>query len=158
MLSGDNEQTANNIGKKLNIKKIHAGLLPEHKVRIFESIANSKSHKGSIAFVGDGINDSPVLARADVGIAMGVSGTDAAIETADVVLMSDHPSNVVQAIKIGKRTRTIVLQNIIMVLIIKVIFVSMGSVGIASMWEAVFADIGVALLAVLNSTRALNHH
>ncbi len=156
ILTGDNKNAALFTGNYLKINKIYAALLPEHKVEVFEEIEKNKSHKGSIAFVGDGINDAPVLARADVGIAMGALGSDAAIETADVVLMTDHPSKVAEAIAIGRKTRSIVIQNIIMALSIKVAFVILGCFGIASMWEAVFADMGVAILAVLNSSRALN--
>ena len=157
MLTGDNKKTASIVGEQLSIKKVFAELLPEHKVEQFEKLSEKKYHKGTIAFVGDGINDSPVIARADVGIAMGALGSDAAIETADVVLMTDHPSKVAEAIGIGRKTRSIVIQNIVMALGIKLVFVILGSIGLASMWEAVFADMGVAILAVLNATRALNY-
>lgn len=155
ILTGDNYKAAQMVADQLQISKIYAELLPEHKVEVFENLSQSKNHKGTIAFIGDGINDSPVLARADVGIAMGALGSEAAIETADVVLMTDHPSKVAEAISVGRRTRTIVIQNIIMSLGIKLVFVTFGSFGLASMWEAIFADIGVAILAVLNSSRAL---
>lgn len=156
ILTGDNQNAASLVGNCLEINKIYAALLPEHKVEVFEEIEKNKNHKGLIAFVGDGINDAPVIARADVGIAMGALGSDAAIETADVVLMTDHPSKVAEAISIGRKTRLIVTQNIIMALGIKIAFVILGCFGLASMWEAVFADMGVAILAVLNSSRALN--
>lgn len=155
MLTGDNHDAASSVANQLNIDKYYASLLPEQKVRRFEAILKEKPYDGLVAFVGDGINDAPVLARADLSIAMGGLGSEAAIETADVVLMTDHPSKIAQAIKIGKRTRNIVLQNIIMALGIKLIFVALGSIGLATMWEAVFADMGVALMAVVNSSRAL---
>lgn len=155
MLTGDNFKAASEIATQLNLNRFYASLLPEQKVDQLEALLKEKSHQGLVAFVGDGINDAPVIARADVGIAMGALGSEAAIETADVVLMTDHPSKVAQAIEIGKRTRRIIIQNISMALAFKLVFVVLGSFGLATMWEAVFADVGVALLAVLNSSRAL---
>jgi Cd2+/Zn2+-exporting ATPase len=155
MLTGDNTYAAEIVAEQLGLDSFHAELLPEGKVAQLESILQAGKHKGKVAFVGDGINDAPVLARADIGIAMGAFGSDAAIETADVVLMSDHPSKVADAISIGKKTNAIVWQNIIFALAIKVIFISFGAFGLTGMWEAVFADMGTALIAVLNSTRAL---
>jgi len=156
MLTGDNFRAASEVASKLTLDRFFSSLLPEQKVTQFEKILKEKEHDGVVAFVGDGINDAPVIARADVGIAMGALGSDAAIETADVVLMTDDPSKIVQAVHIGKHTRSIIFQNIIMALGIKLVFVGLGSMGLASMWEAVFADMGVAILAVLNSSRALN--
>jgi len=155
MLTGDNGCAAEAVSRKLGIDVFHADLLPEDKVRIFESIKNQNQDRGKIAFVGDGINDAPVLARADVGLAMGGLGSDAAIETADVVLMQDSPMKVAEAVMIARKTRRIVWQNIGLVFLIKGIFIVLGSMGMASMWEAVFADMGTTLLAVLNSTRIL---
>jgi Cd2+/Zn2+-exporting ATPase len=155
MLTGDNKNAAAAVSTRLGLDGFHAGLLPEDKLAIFESLLKDKPHPGRVAFIGDGINDAPVISRADVGIAMGALGSDAAVETADVVLMTDHPSKAAEAIAIGKKTRTIVRQNIIFALAIKILFVSLGAVGLAGMWEAVFTDMGTALLAVLNSTRAL---
>ena len=155
MLTGDNRCAAEAVSKKLNIDRVHADLLPEDKVKYFESIKNQNKKGGKIAFVGDGINDAPVIARADVGFAMGGLGSDAAIETADVVLMQDSPLKVAEAVEIARKTRRIVWQNIGLVFLIKGIFIILGSMGMASMWEAVFADVGTALLAVLNSTRIL---
>jgi Cd2+/Zn2+-exporting ATPase len=155
MLSGDNKYCAKKVADSLGLDIVHSELLPEDKVRMFEMISKEKKHNGKVAFVGDGINDSPVLARADIGIAMGALGSDAAIETADIVLMTDHPSKVAEAIQIGKHTRAIVWQNIIFALAVKIIFIGFGAFGIAGMWEAVFADMGTALLAVLNSSRSL---
>ncbi|MDX2447837.1 MAG: heavy metal translocating P-type ATPase [Desulfobacterales bacterium] len=157
MLTGDNKCAAMAVSKKLKIDIVHADLLPEDKVRIFESIKDQHRKGGKIAFVGDGINDAPVIARADVGIAMGAFGSDAAIETADVVLMQDSPLKVAEAVEIAQKTRRIVWQNIGFVFLIKGIFIVLGSVGMASMWEAVFADMGTALLAVVNSTRILRN-
>ncbi|HEX2955779.1 MAG TPA: HAD-IC family P-type ATPase, partial [Chitinispirillaceae bacterium] len=156
ILTGDNFRAASAIAGKLHLNKFYYSLLPEQKVQQFENLLKEKSHDGLVAFVGDGINDAPVIARADVGIAMGALGSEAAIETADVVLMTDHPSKLVEAVNIGKRTRSIVVQNIVIALVIKLAFVALGSMGLATMWEAVFADMGVAILAVLNSSRALN--
>ncbi|MDZ7581190.1 MAG: heavy metal translocating P-type ATPase [Deltaproteobacteria bacterium] len=154
MLTGDNECTAAGVADALNLDEFHAELLPEDKVRIFEQILADTKKDGKVAFVGDGINDAPVLARADVGVAMGGLGSDAAIETADVVLMTDALSKMADAVSIAKNTRKIVLQNIVLALTVKGIFILFGSFGLATMWEAVFADMGTALLALLNATRA----
>ena len=155
MLTGDNRCTAESVARALGVDAFYAELLPEDKVRLLEKIQSAARHGGKVAFVGDGINDAPVLARADVGVAMGALGSDAAIETADVVLMTDSPLKMVEAIEIARRTRTIVWQNIVMALSIKIVFVVLGTMGVASMWEAVFADMGVALAAIINSTRML---
>lgn len=151
MLSGDKQVVANKIAKALNIDQAHGDLLPEHKVMKVEEIKAGK--KEPIAFVGDGINDAPVLAISDVGIAMGGLGSDAAIETADVVIQTDQPSKIVTAIKIGKATNQIVWQNIALAFGVKVIVMALGAGGLATMWEAVFADVGVALLAIINAVR-----
>ncbi|MBW1697577.1 MAG: cadmium-translocating P-type ATPase [Deltaproteobacteria bacterium] len=156
MLTGDNRCAAEFVAKKLQIDAYFAELLPEDKVAILDKIENEKPSGSLVAFVGDGINDAPVIARSDVGIAMGGLGSDAAIETADVVLMTDSPRKIVDAIKIGRRTRRIVWQNIVLSLSIKGVFVIFGAWGLATMWEAVFADMGTALLAVINSTRILS--
>ncbi|HSO18544.1 MAG TPA: heavy metal translocating P-type ATPase [Desulfosarcina sp.] len=153
MLTGDNRCAAQSVAAALGVDAFHAELLPEDKVRLFEEIQSSVEHGGKVAFVGDGINDAPVIARADVGVAMGGLGTDAAIETADVVLMTDSPLKIAEAVEIARGTRTIVWQNIVMALSIKIVFVVLGTMGLASMWEAVFADMGVALAAIVNSTR-----
>lgn len=154
MLTGDNKLAAADFATKLNIDKYYAELLPEDKVTHIENMID-KSDKGKIAFVGDGINDAPVIARADIGIAMGTLGSDAAIEIADVVLMTDSPSKVIDAIDVANSTRNIVWQNIIIAMGIKLIFIILGVFGIASMWEAVFGDIGVTLIAIFNSIRIL---
>jgi len=156
MLTGDNQFAAASFAKKLNIDKYFYELLPEDKVRHIERLM-AESIGGKVAFVGDGINDAPVIARADIGIAMGALGSDAAIETADVVLMTDSPSKVVDAIDIAKRTRTIVWQNIYFAMGVKLIFIILGIFGIATMWEAVFGDMGVALIAIFNSIRILKN-
>jgi Cd2+/Zn2+-exporting ATPase len=155
MLTGDNQKAADHLASQLDIDDYYSDLLPEDKVSIFEQIQAEQGKNGKIAFVGDGINDAPVIARADVGVAMGALGSDAAIETADVVLMSDSPSRMAQAVAIGKKTRTIVWQNIFLALFIKAVVIAFGILGLATMWAAVFADVGTALLAVVNSTRAL---
>ncbi len=155
MLTGDTEDIAKRIGEQAGIDEVHAGLLPQDKVAILEQLEKAKSRKGTVVFTGDGINDAPVLARADVGIAMGGIGSDAAVEAADVVLMQDEPSKVAEAIRISRRTRNIVVQNIAFALGIKAIVLLLGAGGIAILWEAVFADVGVALLAVLNAMRAM---
>ncbi|WHY19855.1 heavy metal translocating P-type ATPase [Paenibacillus sp. G2S3] len=155
MLTGDASSVAEAVGKQLGVDEVHAELLPQHKVEAIEKLDREKSHREKIIFVGDGINDTPVLARADVGIAMGGLGSDAAIEAADIVIMTDEPSKIAVAIGISKRTRMIVWQNIIFALGVKAIFLILGAFGIATMWEAVFSDVGVTVLAVLNSIRAL---
>ncbi len=155
MLTGDNANAAESVSDQLGLDEFYADLMPEDKVRIFEKIIDQNRFGGGIAFVGDGINDAPVIARADVGIAMGALGSDAAIETADVVLIKDSPLKVAESITIAHKTRRIVWQNIALAFAIKGFFILMGSLGMASMWEAVFADMGTALLAVVNSTRIL---
>ena len=157
MLTGDNNAIGKNIAQKLGIDKVFAELLPNQKVEKLEEIYKTKSEKGKVVFVGDGINDAPVLARADIGIAMGGVGSDAAIEAADVVIMNDEPSKIVTAMKIARKTKTIVWQNITLAFAIKLIVLILGLFGDATMWEAVFADVGVALLAVLNATRVLKY-
>ena len=155
MLTGDNQCAAEAVSRKVGLDSFHADLLPEDKVRIFEQIAQRHANGGKVAFVGDGINDAPVIARADVGIAMGGLGSDAAVETADVVLMKDSPQKIAQAISISKATRRIVWQNIVLAFTVKGIFIVFGALGLATMWAAVFADMGTALAAVANSTRIL---
>ncbi len=155
MLTGDSQAVAQRIAKTLGVDTFAAELLPEDKVTAIEKLLGEFKNRGKVAFVGDGINDAPVIARADVGIAMGGLGSDAAIETADVVLMTDAPSKVAEAIQVGKKTHAIVMQNIIFALTIKVIFIGLGLMGLASMWEAVFADVGVALAAIFNATRVM---
>jgi len=154
MLTGDNQFAAAAIAKKMNIDKFYYELLPEDKVKHIENLM-LESKEGKVAFVGDGINDAPVIARADIGIAMGALGSDAAIETADVVLMTDSPSKVALAIDIAKRTRSIVWQNIYFAMGVKLVFIVLGILGVATMWEAVFGDMGVALIAVFNAIRTL---
>jgi Cd2+/Zn2+-exporting ATPase len=156
MLTGDLKVVGDNIGKQLGIDEVYSELLPADKVEKIESLESDKSHNGKIVFVGDGINDAPVLARADIGIAMGGLGSDAAIEAADIVIMTDEPSKVASAIKIAHRTKNIVYQNIVFALVIKAIFLVLGAFGMASMWEAVFADMGVALIAIFNAMRVMN--
>ncbi|MCB2290104.1 cadmium-translocating P-type ATPase [Clostridium sp. CS001] len=155
MLTGDNKDIASNIGKKLGVDEVYSELLPHEKVEKLETLDKQKSPKGKIVFVGDGINDAPVLARADIGIAMGGVGSDAAIEAADIVIMTDEPSKIAEAIKIAKKTKSIVMQNIIFALSVKIVILVLAVFGISTMWEAVFGDVGVALIAVLNSMRAM---
>ena len=155
MLTGDVEKVGKKVGEDLGLDEIYTNLLPQDKVIKFEEIIENKKSNGNIIFVGDGINDAPVLARADVGIAMGAMGSDAAIEAADVVIMTDEPSKIVTAIKSSKKTMKIAMQNITIAFGIKVIALVLSAVGIADMWMAVFADVGVTILAVLNSFRAL---
>ncbi|WP_286207924.1 heavy metal translocating P-type ATPase [Clostridium caldaquaticum] len=158
MLTGDNKAAAEKVAAELKIDEVYSELLPDGKVREVERLQEEKSSKGKLIFAGDGINDAPVLARADIGIAMGGIGSDAAIEAADVVIMTDEPSKIAEAVKIAKKTRIIVLQNIVFALAVKILILIFGAFGTASMWEAVFADAGVALIAVLNSMRSLKVH
>ncbi len=155
ILTGDNKAAAESFAKKLGIDKFYYELLPEDKVNHIEKIILVSPKGSKVAFVGDGINDAPVLARADVGIAMGALGSDAAVETADVVLMTDSPMQVVNAIGIAKRTRRIVWQNIAFAMGVKLFFILLGAFGIATMWEAVFGDMGVAIIAILNAMRVM---
>ncbi len=154
MLTGDNDATGNQVANQLGLDDYLANLLPEDKVSAIEKIL-ARAGKGKVIFVGDGINDAPVIARADVGMAMGAMGSDAAIETADVVLMTDAPSKVAEAIQIAQKTRQIVIQNIVLAMVIKGVFIGLGTIGLATLWEAVFADVGVALLAILNAGRVM---
>lgn len=155
MLTGDIEKVAKKVGEELGLDEIYANLLPQDKVSKFEEIIENNTSKNNVIFVGDGINDAPVLARADVGIAMGAMGSDAAIEAADVVIMTDEPSKIVTAIKSSKKTMKIAMQNIALAFGVKAIALILSALGIADMWMAVFADTGVTILAVLNSFRAL---
>jgi Cd2+/Zn2+-exporting ATPase len=152
MLSGDNEYATSRFAEKLKLDQSYSELLPEDKVMQLEQII-SENKSSKVAFVGDGINDAPVIARSDLGIAMGGLGSDAAVEAADIVIMEDHPSKVAEAILIARKTRKIVLQNLIFSIAVKIIFILLGSFGVATMWEAVFGDMGVALIAILNATR-----
>ena len=156
MLTGDSKAVGKKIGELLGLDEVYSELLPADKVERMEYFEKQKSQRGKIIFVGDGINDAPVLARADIGIAMGGLGSDAAIEAADIVIMTDEPSKIPTAIKIAKRTRNIVWQNISFSLGVKLIFLIMGAFGLANMWEAVFADVGVTIIAVINAARAMN--
>ena len=155
MLTGDSSKVANKVAKDLEITDVYSELLPGDKVEKVEMLLKEKSKNGKLVFVGDGINDAPVLARADIGVAMGGVGSDAAIEAADVVLMKDKPSSLGETIKIAKNTNLILWQNIIFSLLVKIVVLILSSFGIATMWEGVFADVGVTLIAVLNSIRAL---
>ena len=155
MLTGDAQAVGEAAAKELGLDEVHTQLLPGDKVDRVEALLKEKSPRGALAFVGDGINDAPVLSRADIGIAMGALGSDAAIEAADVVLMDDKPSKIAVAIRIARRTLTIVRQNIVFALGVKLLVLALGALGMATMWEAVFADVGVSVIAILNATRAL---
>ncbi|MDD7764916.1 MAG: heavy metal translocating P-type ATPase [Peptoniphilaceae bacterium] len=157
MFTGDNYPVAKDICDKLKIDKFFSGMLPHEKVEKLELLETKKEKSKKIVFVGDGVNDAPVLARADVGVSMGSLGSDAAVEASDVVLMTDEISKLVEAIKISKLTKRIVLQNIIFILTIKIVFLVLGAFGLASMWEAVFGDVGAMIIAVLNSIRILKN-
>ena len=155
MLTGDSRAAAESVGKKLGLDRVYSQLLPEDKVNRVCELIEEKSEKGKLMFVGDGINDAPVLARADVGVAMGGLGSDAAIEAADIVIMDDKPSKLLDLMKISKKTLAIVKQNIVFALGIKLLVLILSAVGLASMWAAVFADVGVSMIAIINSMRAL---
>ena len=160
MLTGDRADVAAAVAKELGIDEFRAQLLPQDKVaeveKLLEETHAHGAGKGKLAFVGDGINDAPVLTRADIGIAMGAMGSDAAIEAADVVLMDDKPSNIARAMRIARKTMGIVWQNIVFALGVKFLVLVLAAVGIANMWLAVFADVGVAVIAILNAMRAMN--
>jgi cadmium-exporting ATPase len=156
MLTGDNKSIGSKVAKELGLDKVYAELLPADKVEKLEELFSQKSKKGKLAFVGDGINDAPVLARADIGIAMGGLGSDAAIEAADVVIMADEPSKIATTMKISKKTLKIAHQNIVFAIGIKIIVLILSAFGITTMWAAIFADVGVTIIAVLNAFRALN--
>ena len=155
MLTGDRKKTADSIAGELGITEVYAELLPGDKVEQVEKLLASKSEKGKLVFVGDGINDAPVLARADIGVAMGGLGSDAAIEAADVVIMTDEPSKIAKAMQISQKTLGIVKQNIVFAIGVKVLVLLLAALGAASMWAAVFADVGVAVIAILNAMRAM---
>lgn len=155
MLTGDKKAVGESVAKELGLDEVYTELLPNNKVEKVEELMKSKSKKGKLAFVGDGINDAPVLAISDIGIAMGGLGSDAAIEAADVVLMTDEPSKVVDAIKISKKTLKIVKQNIIFAIVVKILVLILSAIGLSNMWQAVFADVGVSVLAILNALRVL---
>jgi Cd2+/Zn2+-exporting ATPase len=155
MLTGDNTATAMDVAGKLGIDKVYAGLLPGDKVEKVEQLLEEKSKTGKLVFVGDGINDAPVLSRADIGIAMGAMGSDAAIEAADIVLMDDDPRKIAKAIKISRKCIGIVYQNIIFAIATKVLALVLVAFGAANMWLAIFADVGVMVLSVLNAIRAM---
>jgi Cd2+/Zn2+-exporting ATPase len=146
---------AEKVASRLQLDSYYSELLPEGKVEAIEKLLSTRDPNRKLVFVGDGINDAAAIARADIGIAMGALGSDAAIDTADVVMMTDAPSKVPEAMQIGRKTRQIVWQNIAFALAVKAAFIALGAVGLASMWAAVFADVGVALLAILNAMRLL---
>ena len=153
MLTGDRDEVARAVAASLGIDEVHAELLPSDKVAKVEELLDTA--RGNLAFVGDGINDAPVLTRADVGIAMGAMGSDAAIEAADIVLMDDKPSNIARAIRIARKTMRIVYQNIVFAIGVKILILLLAAVGLANMWLAVFGDVGVAVIAILNAMRAM---
>ena len=156
MLTGDAESAAKQVAERVGIDEYRSGLLPGDKVALVEQMLEASDGRGKLAFVGDGINDAPVLSRADVGIAMGALGSDAAIEAADVVLMDDDPMKISRAIAIARKCLRIVYQNIVFALAVKLGCLLLGALGLAGMWAAIFADVGVMVLAVLNAMRALN--
>ena len=156
MLTGDNKEIAKSIATELNLDDFKAELLPTQKVEEFEKLLNNKNPNQNIAFVGDGINDAPVIMRADIGISMGSIGSDSAIEASDVVIMTDEISKLTTALKIAKKTRRIVITNITLAMLIKVTAILLGIVGITTIWQAVIADVGVTIVAVINSLRCLN--
>ena len=155
MLTGDAQAVGEDVARRLGLDEVHTQLLPADKVDRVEALLREVSPKGALAFVGDGINDAPVLSRADVGIAMGGLGSDAAIEAADIVLMDDKPSKIAHAIAIARRTLSLVRQNIVFALAVKLLVLVLSALGMASLWAAVFADVGVSVIAILNAMRCL---
>ena len=155
MLTGDSQAVGEAVAARLGLDEVHAQLLPGDKVDRLEELLARKSANGVLAYVGDGVNDAPVLSRADVGIAKGGMGSDAAIEAADVVLMDDDPAKLTEAMDIARKCLRIVRENIVFALAVKALFLMLGAFGVASMWEAVFADVGVAVIAILNASRML---
>ena len=156
MLTGDKQEVGEAVAAKLGLDEVHAELLPGDKVAKVEELLAGMKGRDKLAFVGDGINDAPVLSRADIGIAMGSMGSDAAIEAADIVLMDDDPAKIADVVRISRKTMSIVKQNILFALGVKAIVLLMGAFGIATMWEAVFADVGVSVIAILNAMRVLS--
>ena len=155
MLTGDSKEVAEKVANDIGIDEVYSELLPSDKVNKLEEVLNKKVGNGKVLFVGDGINDAPVLTRADIGIAMGSMGSDAAIEAADVVLMDDDVTKIASVVKISRKPLSIVKQNIVFALGVKALVLILGAFGVANMWEAVFADVGVMIIAVLNAIRAL---
>ena len=155
MLTGDKKSVGEYVAQKLGIDKVYTELLPDGKVKKVEKLLKEKSENGKLVFVGDGINDAPVLALADIGIAMGGLGSDAAIEAADVVIMTDEPSKIVNTIKLSKKTMKIVKENIVFAIFVKVLILILSALGLSTMWEAVFADVGVSVIAIINALRVL---
>jgi Cd2+/Zn2+-exporting ATPase len=153
LLTGDSHQAAEKIGQELNIDELYSELLPQQKVKVMDTL--KETSRGNIAYIGDGINDAPVLSMSDIGVAMGGIGSDAAIEAADIIFMNDEPSKILTAVKIAKRTRKIVWESIVFALSVKLLFLILGALSLAGMWHAVFADVGVSLIAVLNAMRIL---
>ena len=157
MLTGDKENVGKDVAKKLEMDTVYTELLPDGKVKKVEELLKQKSEQGKVVFAGDGINDAPVLTLADIGIAMGGLGSDAAVEAADIVIMTDEPSKIVNAIKISKKTMRIVKENIIFAIFVKIAVLVLSALGMATMWEAVFADVGVSIIAIINALRVLKN-
>ena len=155
MLTGDRKNIGESIAGELGIDKVYTELLPDGKVKKIEELLEMKSEKGKVVFVGDGINDAPVLAMADIGIAMGGIGADSSIEAADVVIMTDQPSKIITVMRLAKKTMRIVKENIIFAIGVKVLVLILTAIGLSTMWQAVFADVGVSVIAILNALRAL---
>ena len=156
MLTGDRKKVGENVAKEIGIDEVYTELLPTDKVHKVEELLKRKSEKGKLAFVGDGINDAPVLTLADIGIAMGALGADSAIEAADIVIMTDEPYKIVKSMKLAKKTMRIVKENIVFAIFVKVLVLILTAFGLSTMWEAVFADVGVSIMAIINALRALN--
>ena len=156
MLTGDKKEVSENVAKEVGMDKCYSQLLPDEKVKKVEEFIKQKNSKGKLAFVGDGINDSPVLAISDIGIAMGALGSDSAIEAADIVIMTDEPSKINTIINLSRKTMRIVKENIVFAIFVKVLVLVLSAFGLANMWEAVFADVGVSIIAIINSLRMLN--